>query len=312
MEENLKLKSILILGGNVKVPNGFSHAYADSKEDGTGSFMLGFGSARIDKTYSVKDGEFELVGNPGAYSLKHEGKSFIEKVEIIRKYCHSPDQANVNLGKFESPDDLKDYLDGLVSTGTVKGISVSRGKNTTLGECIEAVGTMHGTYPDLPIGLSYGVCSKQDMLKLKDCGVNEFKISLGSTADRIFNVLMPTQNKEQIMKCLEDAVDVFGKGRVHTTLFVGLGETDAEIEKSITDVSRMGVLTDLKVKKITSANREKFESELGDIKPLSAERLAAMGKKLKDTEKKFGLDRYVPNTLCLACRGCNLVPFKEY
>ena len=309
MEEDLILKSQLILGGSgMKVPQGFDHPYADPKGDGTGSIIASFGGTRFRMKYSPDKGEFELCEDQEGYYLTHNGEPFIDHIEFIQAFCHSPEQANVNLGKFSSTAEILAYVDRIVATGTVKGIPVSLGPDSTLDDCIELVGMIHSRYPEIPIGLSYEVTEKDTLQALKDAGLTEFKVSVGSTVPRIFYALHDGESMESIIGCLKEAADIFGKGKVCSGLFAGLGETDEEMEKSIRDLSSIGILTDLKVKK----NRKAFEDKLGKIEPLSVERLAMFGRMLKDIEAEYGLDPRTMDTLCLACRCCNLVAFRDY
>ena len=309
MEEDLILKSQLILdGGGMKVPQGFDHPYADPKGDGTGSIIASFGGTRFRMRYSPDKGKLELCSGPEGYYLTRNGEPFIDHIEFVQAFCHSPEQANVNLGKFSSVEDILAYVDRIVSTGTVKGIPVSLGPDSTLDDCIEVIGKIHSRYPEIPIGLSYEAADRETMMALKNAGLTEFKVSVGSTVPRIFEALHENGDMQSIMRCLEEAVDIFGKGKVCSGLFAGLGETDDEMEKSIRDLSSIGVLTDLKVKK----NRKAFEEKLGRIEPLSVERLSMFGRMLKDIEAEYGLDPRTMDTLCLACRCCNLVAFKDY
>lgn len=310
--DDLYAKSVLIVGGDVKVPVGFEHPYADAAEDGTGMFMLSFGKTRIYKHYSPEAGEFELCGRDGFYSLTHRGELFLDRVELVKRYSHAPNQANINLGRYDSDDEMLVALKALVDTDTVRGISVSTGSGTTIDDCVRMIGRMHESYPSIPIGLSYRVCSRGDLQAIKDAGVREYKLNVGSTVPRLFDAINPGQNLEDYLDCFRNAVSVFGKGSVANSLYAGLGETDSEMEKSIRDLASIGVLSDIKMKKITDRNKAELESCLGPIPLLSADKLASFGLMLKTIEAEYGLDPNTYKTLCNACRGCNLVPFMDF
>ena len=309
MEEDLILKSELILGGSgMKVPQGFEHPYANPKDDGTGTIIISFGNTRFRMRYSPDNGDFELCEGQEGYFLTHKGEPFIDRIEFVQAFCHSPYQANVNLGKFSSIEEILDYTDRIVATGTVKGITVTTGPTATLDDCLEAIKALHSRFPDIPIGLSYKVTTRDNLISLKEAGLTEIEISIGSTVPRIFDALHEGESMDSILDCLKESVEIFGRGYVITGLYAGLGETDEEMEKSMRDVSSIGVLTDLKVKK----KRDQYEAKLGHIEPLTTERLVMFGKMLKDIETENGLDTRTTNTLCLSCRCCNLVAFKDY
>lgn len=312
MNNDLFEKSTLILGGNIKVPAGFTHPFADGKEDGSGTFMLSFGGTRVYKNYSPVEGEFELVATDDGYSLTHNGKPFIKKVELVKRFSHAPNQANINIGKFESDEALMRKLDELVATGTVEGISLSTGASNTDEDSIRVIELMHNKYPSIPIGFSYRVVPKGRLQEFKDAGVTEYKLNVGSTADRLFSFYNPDQDYDTMMQCYVDAVEVFGKGRVANSLFVGLGETEEEMRKSINDLASRGVLSDIKIKKVNDDNRAIIEAKVGPISPLTREKLESFAIMLKKAEEENGLDANTYKTLCNACRGCNLVPFMDY
>lgn len=312
MNNELILKSTLMLGGNVKVSRGFSHPYADSNGDGTGSFMIGFGNSRIYKTYSEDDGDFELIDDSGTYILTHHGQPFIDGVEMIKRYCHAPNQANVNLGEFDTDEEMMVYLNGLVDTGTVRGITVSIKEGTELETCVHRIRIMHNAYPNIPIGISFRICPRGDLLQIKNAGATEIKINIESTIERICNVLSPNQSVSEYFECLNDSIQIFGKGYVMTSFYVGVGETKNEIEKIFDTLGKMGVLSDIKIKRIDEKTKLKLESEFGVIEPPTVEELSRIGMMLKESEIKYDLDSNNTKTLCIACRGCNLVPFVEY
>lgn len=310
--DELRLKSILILGGDVKVPAGFSHPDAEPKGDGTGSFILSFGRSRISKKYSETEGEFELSPNGTGFSLSKDGDLLAKGIGLVRRHCHSPFQANVKLDPAVPDAEMMDGLQRIMDTGTVRGISAGTAKDADLEHCIASVRMIREAWPDVPIGLRYRPCPKDDLVKLRDAGVDELKLNIGSTVPRIFAFLNEGQDMDAIVRCLEDAVDVFGKGRVATSLYAGLGETDGEIEGCMRSMASRGVVSDLKNKKILSKDAERAGSVLGDIPPMDAERLMRLGMMLKTIESEQGLDSSTFKTLCIACRCCNLVPFLDF
>ncbi len=310
--EDLRIKSILILGGDVRVPEGFSHPYAEPKGDGTGRFTISFGDTRIAKRYSPDEGEFELVPDGDGYRLLRDGAPLVDGVGLVEKHCHSPYQANVRLDPAVSDDEMMDRLQALVDTGTVRGISVGATKDATLEDCVRSIRMMRDVHPDLPIGLSWRPCPEGDLIRLKEAGLDEFRLNIHSTVPRISEFLGERDGLEDMLRCLSDAAEVFGRGKVSTGLYAGLGETDGEIEGVMREMAGMGVVCDLKYRRIKPAERERAEEMLGSVPTMDPERFAGLGMKLKGIEREYGLDSRTCGTLCIACRGCNLVPFLDY
>ena len=103
MEEVLRRKAVLTLGGPVKLPEGYvlpcrmSHSTAGPGA-GFGSAVFQFDGYRVKKSVSYEDGEFELVvGKRGRLSLTRKGRQFIPRVEIVPVVRHCPEQAFFNL-----------------------------------------------------------------------------------------------------------------------------------------------------------------------------------------------------------------------
>jgi len=211
-----------------------------------------------------------------------------------------------------SDGEMLEKLQSLVDTGTVRGISVGATKDATLEDCVRSIRRMREAHPDLPIGLSYRPCPAEDLERLKDAGLDEFRLNIHSTVPRISGFLGERDGLEDMLRCLSDAAGVFGRGRVSTGLYAGLGETDGEIEGTMREMAELGVVCDLKYRRIKPAEKERAEEMLGCIPEADPERFATLGVRLKEIEKENGLDSRNCRTLCIACRGCNLVPFLDY
>ena len=103
MEEDLRRKAILTLGGGVRLPEGFtlpcriSHSTAGPGA-GFGSFAFSFNGYRVKKSVSYETGEFELhEDRDGKLSLTHNGEPFIDSITIEPVVRHCPEQAFFNL-----------------------------------------------------------------------------------------------------------------------------------------------------------------------------------------------------------------------
>ena len=97
MEEDLRRKAILTLGGGVLLPKGFtlpcriSHSTAGPGA-GFGSFAFSFNGYRVKKSVSYETGEFELhEDRDGKLSLTHNGEPFIDSITIEPVVRHCPE-----------------------------------------------------------------------------------------------------------------------------------------------------------------------------------------------------------------------------
>lgn len=99
----------------------------------------------------------------------------------------------------------------------------------------------------VPISVSCQPLNFENIKCLKEAGAERIGIPIDAATERIFDKVKgpaaggPYSMKRQIA-LLEEAVKVFGKGRVSTHLIVGLGETEMEMAHMIQRCVDMGVL----------------------------------------------------------------------
>ncbi|MEM2420035.1 MAG: radical SAM protein [Candidatus Bathyarchaeia archaeon] len=99
----------------------------------------------------------------------------------------------------------------------------------------------------VPISVSCQPLSQENMRRLFEAGAERISIPLDAATEEIFDRVKglsaggPYEMKGQLA-LLEEAVKIFGKGRVSTHLIVGLGETEKEMVCVIQKCVDMGVL----------------------------------------------------------------------
>lgn len=98
----------------------------------------------------------------------------------------------------------------------------------------------------LPISVAIHPISKVDMTKLKDVGISNIGIALDASTPDLFDEIKGKHREshyrwEHHHKAIEDALEIFGKGNVTTHLIIGLGESEFEAAKFITDMYQKGV-----------------------------------------------------------------------
>lgn len=98
----------------------------------------------------------------------------------------------------------------------------------------------------LPISVAIHPVSKADLKKLRDVSVSNIGIALDASTSEIFDEVKGKERDslyrwDRHNQALQDALAIFGKGRVTTHLIVGLGESEFEAAKFISHMYQEGV-----------------------------------------------------------------------
>ncbi len=102
----------------------------------------------------------------------------------------------------------------------------------------------------LPISVAIHPVSKGELKKLKDAGVSNIGIALDASTPDLFDKIKGKQRNSQYRwekhkQALQDAIAIFGKGKATTHLIVGLGESEFEAAKFISQMYQEGVTVGL-------------------------------------------------------------------
>jgi len=98
----------------------------------------------------------------------------------------------------------------------------------------------------LPISVAIHPISTEDMSKLNTSGVSNIGIALDASTPEIFEEIKGEHRGAEYRwathrQGLEDALKIFGEGRVTTHLIIGLGETEKEASDFIIEMYKMGI-----------------------------------------------------------------------
>jgi biotin synthase len=98
----------------------------------------------------------------------------------------------------------------------------------------------------LPISVAIHPISADDMVLLKEAGVSNIGIALDASTPEIFEDIKGEHRGVEYRwtthrKGLEEALQIFGEGRVTTHLIIGLGETEKEAADFVIEMYRMGI-----------------------------------------------------------------------
>lgn len=342
MEEALRRKAVLTLGGAVRLPEGFelpvrmSHSTAGPGA-GFGSAVFAFDGYRVKKTVSYDSGEFELVlGKRGRLSLTRRGRPFIPRVTIEPVVRHCPEQAFFNLDprcmyrcafctsplldpsedKHLSADRIMEMLDESVRTQDVRAVSITSGVvgsvDETVDRFVEVVSRVRAAYPDMPIGVEPYVSSREHIRMLKDAGADEIKLNLESPRRDVFARVCPDLDYDTVMGLLKDAVEIFGRGRVISNIIYGMGETDADLDVAMERLCSMGVLPGLRALRVNDMNRARLLEAGVRGEQVSPDREMRLAEMQKSAMRRHGLTTETSVTMCFACKCCDLVPFRDF
>ena len=341
MEEDLRRKAILTLGGGVLLPEGFtlpcriSHSTAGPGA-GFGSFAFSFNGYRVKKSVSYETGEFELhEDRDGKLSLTHNGEPFIDSITIEPVVRHCPEQAFFNLDprcifhcaycnsplldmsedKHLSTGKIMDMLRESVSEHDVKAVSFTSGVvgsvDSTVERFVDVVKAVRSEYPNMPIGVEPYVSSRRHIEMLKAAGADEIKLNIETPRKDIFERVCPDLDYDGIWGLLEDAVDVFGKGRVISNIIYGMGESDSDLEDTMEKMCSIGVIPGLRALRTNGINSEQLTSAIGHPEPVTPARAMRLAEMQKSILSKHGLSTLTSVTMCMECGCCDLVPFRD-
>ena len=340
MEEDLiGKKAELVLGGDVKLPEGFEMPFRVSRSAagpgaGKSSTVFAFDKFRVKKSISYDSGEFELYINGGGYGLTRNGEPFLAHVELVPVVFHCPEQAFFTLdprcrfrcafctsplldrgGVPLTDDEIVGKIREAVKTQKVVAVSLTSGVVGTVDDTVDrfvsCVTAVRKEFPDMPIGVEPYASSSDHLLRLKRAGADEIKLNLESPSETIFEKVCPDLDWNGIWKLLGEAVGIFGKGKVTSNIIFGMGETDGELEACMERLCAMGVVPTLRALRTSGANSPALVAAIGVQPPVTKDRILHLAHMQKTILSKHGLDTLGANTMCLECTCCDIVPFRD-
>jgi len=340
MEEKVRKKAELILGGNILVPKDFRPPFRLSRSTagpgaGGGSIAFEFDGMRVKKSISYEKGDFELHDDNGNVSITKGGEPFIEKVRMIPVIFHSPNHAFFNLSQrciFKCAFCTTPLLEGdatknLTSEKIVAMIreteknvripfiaitsGVEESVQTSLEKMVSCVKVLRREFPDKIIGVEPYVDTKDQIDLLRSAGADEFKLNREAARKDIFEKVCPGLDHDNILKLLEYAVSVFGKGKVSSNVIFGLGETDDDIMEEMERLASIGCIPGLRALRSNDMTINVLNGVLGHIVPADAERAVRLAEEQKRIMIGHGLTTKTFRTMCFECQCCDIVPFVD-
>lgn len=138
-------------------------------------------------------------------------------------------------------------LEKAVEKGEIRRVCIQALNYPEVFTHLQALVKMVSQRVKVPISVSCQPLNLENIRRLTEAGAERIGIPLDAATEEIFNKVKgksaggPYDMKRQTA-LLEEAVKVFGKGKVSTHLIVGLGETEREMAVRIQSCVNMGVL----------------------------------------------------------------------
>ena len=337
-EETARLKAELLAGGPVRLPESFRLPFKPSRSTagpGAGSpeVVFSFEGTRAKKEVTRDRADFELVEMAGVLSIMRLGKPFIHQVELLPTLRHAPFQAFINIdnrcvfdcafcSSTKLERDLSKHLtdDGIVemimeasrdetfeSVALTSGVSGSPAE--TVRRIVRIVRRVRSELPETPIGVEPYVTEPRQVDAIKQVGADEIKINIESFDQGIFDRVCPGRDYDGILRCLDHACKVFGRNRVCSNILFGLGESDEIVIEGSKALADMGAVATLRALRTNRFNLPELNDRLGEIEPVTAERMVRLAKAHKKILEERGLTTLSYRTMCNACLACDIVPF---
>ena len=317
-----ELKSRLLEAGSVNLVGEpadrfIARSAAGPGAGGSGAVFFAMGSHRVKLTLDpLSQIEIAHRGN-GTADLYYDGKLITGR--LLEPGFHCPDQAFITVtgscifrcrycsvphigGRRKSIEEIMQMVESV--SHRIQAISITSGVLESIKEeesyVLEVVRRL--AFYNLPIGVSiYPTDQTPD--RLHALGVAEVKFNLEAATPELFGKMCPGLDYDRIWQVLDRSVELFGKNRVFSNVIIGLGETDAEMDACIRNLTSHGVIPVLRPLNPVAG--------MAGIPRPSAERLTRIMAVHSEALAKAGLDTRLARTMCTNCAGCDLVPGRD-
>lgn len=295
---------------------------------GMGLRSVFFSSGGLRVRLEVSPGSPQKMVRKGDHAaIIRDGKELAEGT-IEEVVAHCPDQVYITVserciyncqfcsvplskGKVKSLGEIRAIVDAASRAGTLRVISLTSGIAESPEREIKRVAGIVRTLTayHVPIGVAVHPAPGSSRI-LKEAGVTEVKYSVETMDPEIFDRVCRGKKGHTlafILESLREAVAVFGKNHVSTNIIIGLGETDECVCRGVEYLARMGVIPVLRPISISPQRREALKEA---TRP-DAARLLKLTRITRGILEKYGLFPGESQTMCLACTGCDLTPFRD-
>lgn len=272
------------------------------------------------KWHSTKAGELIRLHGRSSLALALTNACRFKAERAGCKFCiidignetvtHKPEDLAMAIKEILNNAELRKFVDidgfeGIVEPEDVNINSGTLDENALVklyaktAECIKAVS-------DLPIGIEITPVGKEDMLKLKNAGVDSIYINIEAFSDSARKSMIPGKDRayprEKYLEALENAVEIFGENQSASWILIGL-EPAEETIKGCEAIAEVGAIP------LPRAFRPLFGSELETLPPPSVEDAKRIYSEWLKIVKNCDLDPRKTIAGCAKCGGC--FPIRE-
>lgn len=158
----------------------------------------------------------------------------------------------------------------------------------------------------VPIGVSvYPAEGASEVLF--QSGASEVKYNIETFDREIFKKVCPNKSQNNILRHLEEAVHIFGEGKVFSNIIIGLGEEDRTTLQGVEKLASMGVVTHLRPLSQPTNMSILTEATSGKARTPTSERILSLAVRQQEIFNEYGLiDK--AETMCGICHGCEIDP----
>jgi len=316
-------KALVLEAGGVRVEgvpvdDYITHSLAGPGAGEGGSFFFASGNDRRVRLTPDQAGDIVLVHEGEGAAALHIGDEIVSG-RLEKAALHCPRQAYITVsagcryrcrfctvplrqGRRKTIDEIVRLVEGVMPG--ISAIALTGGVWSDAKDEEQYVLKVinHLKRFGIPIGASiYPVAGTPQ--RLRDHGVAEVKFNLETATPDLFREICPGHDREMVVDALRHSVPLFGRGHVFSNIIVGLGETDREVEACVNELAGRGVIPILRP--LTPA------ADLADRRRPSAERLLRLCGMHGDALRRHGLDGRAALSMCAACTGCDLAPWRD-
>ncbi len=326
---DLDTKALLLSIGTVQADGPLPRGPVSTAGPGAGEGSIFFKSGpRIVRLSLTERSPLKLVrlddasgGDEAALLL--DGRE-VARGRTVAPLLHCPEQAYITVserciydckfcavprlqGGVKKDETVSKMVADAAETGQLKAISLTSGVEISPRQEGEKVARIVRSLKGfgVPVGVSISPFPGVNRM-LRDAGAVEVKYNLECADKEVFAQVCPGISYDEIMDALEEAVEVFGRGRVFSNIIVGLGESDLSLKRVIDDLTEKGVMPVLR-----AVYPHPLRAGQTQMERPTQERLLELARYLRAALERAGLEGGTSLTGCYRCTGCDLTPGRD-
>ena len=326
---DLETKALLLSIGTVQADGPLPRGPVSTAGPGAGEGSIFFKSGpRMVRLSLTERSPLRLVRLDDASSgdeaaLLLDGRE-VARGRTVAPLLHCPEQAYITVserciydckfcavprleGGVKTDETVSKMVVDAAETGQLRAISLTSGVEVSPRQEGEKVARIVRSLKGfgVPVGVSISPFPGVNRM-LRDAGAVEVKYNLECADKEIFAQVCPGISYDEIMDALEEAVEVFGRGRVFSNIIVGLGESDLSLKRVIDDLTEKGILPVLR-----AVYPHPLRAGQTQMERPTQERLLDLACYLRAALKRAGLEGGASLTGCYRCTGCDLTPGRD-